>query len=374
MTNLSFGIILAVILSHFGHLTALNRLQLFNDVIYAMNPDIAPFESASTGTIVTITVNLMSITDINEKQQTMSGSYWVVLGWGDYRLRWNPNLYHNISSLQVNADRIWSPKSICVYNEIGNDKCFNAKTDPVTVYSAGFAVYMKHTESVIQCAVDVTAYPFDSQECVLVFGNFNSISEFLQFNEKYSNFDLQYLQPNEIWDIQNITFYIHDFYDPVNKITQEHFRFSIHLKRKSFYAVISSLLPVLVLSVLNLFCFVVPIESGEKMGFCMAIFLTYAVFLTIINDSMPKSSEKVPYFTVYLITQLVISGLVVILESIVLFAHFHFCPVKDLERKENGKYLSSQKKRNGAHLDVIFFLIIFLCDIVSFIFYIVNVL
>lgn len=128
----------------------------------------------------------------------------------------------------------------------------------------------------------------------------------------------------------------------------------------------------MILSVLNLFCFGVPIESGEKMGFCMAIFLTFAVFLTIINDSMPKSSDKVPYFTVYLITQLVVSGLVVVLETPVLFVHFHFSIHKE---GKNKTFCAGNKCRlSGAQLDIIFFLLILGCNIFSVLFYVINVL
>jgi hypothetical protein len=94
------------------------------------------------------------------------------------------------------------------------------------------------------------------------------------------------------------------------------------MKRKPGYIVLTVLLPVILLSVLNIFSFVLPIDSGEKLGTAMAIFLTFAVFLTVINDIMPKSDE-IPPFTVYLTIQLIISGLTVILETIVLRVHFN---------------------------------------------------
>jgi hypothetical protein len=337
-----------------------------------MNPDIAPFESDTTKISLMITLNVMGITEINEKQQTMSGSYWVGLAWTDYRLRWDPNLYNNITAVNVKADKIWSPKSICMYNEIGSDKCFNADEDPVTVYSRGYCLYMKYLQSVSQCVVDVTRYPFDSQVCVLSFGNINFDSEYLQFNEEYSYFLLQYLQPNEVWDIQNTTFRVDKYYDSANINTQNNMNFYIQLKRKSFYVVISTLLPVLILSVLNLCCFVVPIDSGEKMGFCMAIFLTFAVFLTMITDSMPKSSDKVPYFTIYLITQLVISGLIVVLEAIVLLFHFHFASGK--EEKDEKLSARNAFTLNAVHLDIVLFLFCLACDIFSVVFFVAHVL
>ncbi|XP_055996644.1 neuronal acetylcholine receptor subunit alpha-7-like [Ostrea edulis] len=362
----------ALFLTLTGHLEASNRSQLFNDVVYKLNPDVAPFESSKTRTTVMITVNLMGISDMNEKQQTMAASYWVVLSWIDYRLRWNSSLYNNITSVQVNADKIWSPKSICLFNEIGNDKCFNAREDPVTVHSTRFAVFMKYLESVSQCLIDVTSYPFDSHVCSLVFGNVNSYTEFLEFDEKNSFFLLQYHQPNEIWDIENTTFRIYEFRDPTLGGTYQQLHFYIQLKRKSFYLVISTVIPIIILSVLNMCCFLVPIQSGEKMGFCMAIFLTFSVFLTIINDSMPKSSDKISYFTIYLLTQLVISGLVVILEAIVLLYHFHFVSNRK-EKANTEKSFCKKCQITGVHLDIIFFIFILVCNIFSIVFFIVNV-
>jgi hypothetical protein len=367
------GLIVTLFVTLTGRLEASNRSQIFHDLIYKLNPDIAPFESSKTRTTLMITLNLMGITEINEKQQTMSGSYWVTLFWLDYRLRWNPALYQNITSVQLNATKIWSPKSICMFNEMGNDKCFNPKDVPVTVYSGGFAVYTKYLGSVSQCLIDVTNYPFDSHVCPLLFGNVNSDTEFIQFDEKNSNFLLQYYQKNEIWDIQNTTFGIYNFVDPVINATQEQLHFFIQLKRKSFYVFISTILPIIILSVLNLCCFVVPIESGEKMGFCMAIFLTFAVFLTMITDSMPKSSDKVPYFTIYLITQLVISGLFVVLEGIVLLFHFHFAS-SGKEKGNTENYPSKKCEIKGKHLDIIFFVFTVACNIFSVIFFIGNVL
>jgi hypothetical protein len=360
-----------LLLKCIGNLEASNRLQLFNDVIYKLNPDIAPFESAKTNNSVRIDLHVTDITNINEKRQTMAGSYWVVLEWTDHRLQWNPDLYGNITSVFLKADKIWSPTSICVYNDIGDEKCIKANQDMLTVHSSGLVSYMKYKYIVSQCVIDVTSYPFDSHMCTIIIGNLNRDTEYLHFNANNSNFLDDYLLPNEVWNIQSTTFFLKEYYEPLISNIKQQFDFQIQLKRKSFYVVISTLLPVVILSVLNLLCFWVPIESGEKMGFCMAIFLTFAVFLTMITDSMPKTSDKVPYFTVYLITQLVISGLVVSLETIVLFVHFHF----STEKGEKKNVCSERKcSPNGAQLDVIFFLLILGCNISSLLFYFINVL
>uniref|UniRef100_A0A8W8N651 Uncharacterized protein n=1 Tax=Magallana gigas TaxID=29159 RepID=A0A8W8N651_MAGGI len=337
VTNNALGlIILSLVVFHLCKVKGWSRVELFKNVINTVDPDIAPFESDTTSTPLTITLNLMGISKVDEKQHTVSGTYWMMMGWGDPRLSWDPNMYGNITSVQVRAEKIWYPTSVCIINEIGNNKCIDAKDKQLTVYNYGFVGYLTNVESVSQCKIDVTKYPFDTQVCGLAFENVNFGTEFIKFNEDYSNFLLQYLQPSEVWDITNHTFNVHDVFDSnLNKTNQIIF-FYVQLDRKPNYVIISTVLPVIILSVLNLFCFVVPIESGEKMGFAMAIFLTFAVFLTIINDSMPKSSDALPYFTIYLITQLVISGLIVMLEAFVLLVHFHFAACKE-ELDKNGK-------------------------------------
>lgn len=77
--------------------------------------------------------------------------------------------------------------------------------------------------------------------------------------------------------------------------------FNLTLKRKPLYALISIVFPVLTLTVLNLFVFVLPCESGEKSGYAVTVFLTFAVFLTIVEASMPKNSTSVATLSVYLI-------------------------------------------------------------------------
>lgn len=182
-----------------GEVKGSNRSELFKNVINKVDPDIAPFESALTSTYVTISLNIMSIAEVDEKQQTFSGAYLVTLGWGDSRLSWDPKMYGNISSVQVKAEKLWYPTSVCMYNEIGNDKCFDAKDKQLTVYSYGSVFYTTYLDSVSQCKIDVTKYPFDTQFCGLAMGNNNFGTEFLTFNEEYSSFLLQYLQPNEVW-------------------------------------------------------------------------------------------------------------------------------------------------------------------------------
>ena len=297
---------------------ASNRTKLFQDIIDKHDARVAPFDTASDTIPLSLTVFLMSIREVREKDQTISLSCWIHTGWQDKRLFWIPSSYGGMNSVVTTSKYVWTPTSVCLYNEINEDKCFTDER-PVSILPIGWATYVTSRESVTQCPIDISMYPFDKHTCTLRFGNLFDTMDFLKLNLDLSLFSTQYFVQNEEWDL--ITTNVREAFYVSHNITLRQVHFEVIIKRRPAYVLLSVFLPVVVLSFLNIFCFVLPIESGEKMGTSMAIFLTFAVFLTIVNDSMPKS-DKTPYFTVYLVTQLLISGLTVILESIVLYVHF----------------------------------------------------
>lgn len=61
--------------------------------------------------------------------------------------------------------------------------------------------------------------------------------------------------------------------------------FKIRLKRRPMFICLTVVFPLILLGVLSIFVFVLPPESGEKVGFSVTVFLSFAVFLTILKDS-----------------------------------------------------------------------------------------
>jgi len=89
--------------------------------------------------------------------------------------------------------------------------------------------------------------------------------------------------------------------------------FTITLKRKPLFFLISVIVPVCMLAVLNICVFLLPCDSGEKSGYAMTVFLAFAVFLTIVSSTLPQNSEKISLISVFLIVQTVASTLITII-------------------------------------------------------------
>lgn len=95
------------------------------------------------------------------------------------------------------------------------------------------------------------------------------------------------------------------------------------LKRRPLFLTLSLVLPVITLSIMNAFCFLLPIESGEKMGLSVALFLTFAVFGSILSDAMPKNSDNISLFIVYVTIQIFLSGFSVVMETIIVLRLYY---------------------------------------------------
>ena len=66
--------------------------------------------------------------------------------------------------------------------------------------------------------------------------------------------------------------------------------------------------PVFVLSMLNVMCFAIEPESGEKLGLCISTFLTFVVFLTVVVNSMPSASLTISFLQIYLNLQVLLNA------------------------------------------------------------------
>ena len=116
--------------------------------------------------------------------------------------------------------------------------------------------------------------------------------------------DLSGYETNPSWDIVE-TSWKADFSKVESSIT-----FTITLKRKPLYAILTIIFPLLLLALLNIAAFILPCDGGEKSGYAVTIFLAFVVFLTIVESTLPPSSETIPLFSIYILILTLMSTLI----------------------------------------------------------------
>ncbi|XP_071092773.1 acetylcholine receptor subunit alpha-like [Haliotis cracherodii] len=158
---------------------------------------------------------------------------------------------------------------------------------------------------ITKCSIDMSKFPMDTQTCSLRLIQWLSDNNevFLQGGSVMSNYNI--FQSEGEWreiekTIKTITYIFGE------GLSQNEISFTFTFQRKPLHFVITSVLPVLLLSVLNLGVFLLPPESGEKISLCISVFLSYALILTDINEVLPQSPDSLAIFNVYLLAMLLV--------------------------------------------------------------------
>ena len=289
--------------------------SLQNVIFKNYNPQIRPVEEHSLPVKVGISMFLLTINSVNEKEQYITGHVWLNIMWTDFRLAWNLTEYNGIRRIVVDDRRVWKP-DIAIRNLLGNRKGFDDTSfHNAVMNSNGDVELWPGKDMKLWCSIDTTKFPFDDQRCEIHIGKWYSLDEEVQIFPSNDNIYLDWYEINEEWELDSTS--VHSRLDnEAGNFTR--LIFTLNLKRRPLSTVVNFIIPLILLSCLNQMCFLLPIESGEKLGMCMAIFLTFAVFLTLISDHLPRSSVNIPAFNLYLVMQTAISGFTIASEVLVL--------------------------------------------------------
>ncbi|KAK3088003.1 hypothetical protein FSP39_013312, partial [Pinctada imbricata] len=243
--------------------------------------------------------------------------------WDDSRLVWSTGTYDTEYVFALSSE-IWKP-------EIFVD---NAVSDVSILTDSDLAFRVKNTGKVTwelpqifstHCDIDITYYPFDTQTCAVEVVSWGLTTDELELNSLRTTVNTEDLRENGEWLFKSSSVSKSELTETKSDGTTERFSlltFSVTLTRRSSYYGKSILLPVVLTSFLVLLVFILPVDSGEKVGFSLTVLLALAVLLTLITDSIPRTSINVSVLSTYLATTLGLSVITCGASVTVISIHF----------------------------------------------------
>lgn len=152
--------------------------------------------------------------------------------------------------------------------------------------------YPMLTES--RCKVDVEYFPFDSQTCKLIFGSWAYHGYEIDLFSKDESGDLTSLDENIEWDILGFPARKHVMKYECCPEEYPDVTFYVELRRKPSFYVSHIILPCILISSIGVLGFLLPPEAGEKVAVGITVLLSQAVFLLLVGEKLPPSSETLP--------------------------------------------------------------------------------
>jgi nicotinic acetylcholine receptor alpha-7 len=249
-----------------------------------------------------VSFNLFTVNSYNEVEGTLSVMGALTFRWTDRQLSWEPSEYDGLDSLIVPQTKVWTP-TVVILNDaykltsLGSDVSFTIRIryDGDLFWTTGRVFNVK-------CAADIMNFPFDSHSCQLRFAGWG-------YNHTIGiipNSKLVYLlhfEENLDWKLTGSAMSSHSF---------SSFHVILNFTREPLYYNVLVFTPTAVLALLNPLVFILPIECGERLSFGMTILLSYVVFLTLVSDEIPATSNPMSFLIIFIVVLFITSAAIIV--------------------------------------------------------------
>ncbi|XP_033212978.1 neuronal acetylcholine receptor subunit alpha-7-like [Belonocnema kinseyi] len=272
--------------------------RLLNDLLDAYNVLERPVGNESEPLQLSFGLTLMQIIDVDEKNQLLITNLWLKLEWNDVNMRWNISEYGGVRDLRIPPHRLWKP-DVLMYNSA--DEGFDG-TYPtnVVVKSNGTCLYVPPGIFKSTCKIDITWFPFDDQRCEMKFGSwtYDGFQLDLQLQDEAGG-DISSFITNGEWDLLGVPGKRNEIYynccpEPYIDIT-----FVVIIRRRTLYYFFNLIVPCVLIASMAVLGFTLPPDSGEKLSLGVTILLSLTVFLNMVAETMPATSDAVPLLGTY---------------------------------------------------------------------------
>ncbi|WAR20908.1 ACH2-like protein [Mya arenaria] len=224
----------------------------------------------------------------------------------------------------VDYDKAWAPNIVLV-NAVDTVKDIGD-----TSYKLRYSLAYPNTATVnweprillrASCTPDVTFYPFDRQVCDFTYTAWGYLSGEITLSVTSSEWDTTAAEANGVWKIistESQTF---------TTDGSDYVRFRLTIQREPLYFTFNIALPILLLGLLNGFVFLLPAESGERIGFCITCFLSFVVLMQTTMGFLPEIASPMSLLCIYVFLMMCFSVFINI--TCILMSRIYQKPAKE---------------------------------------------
>lgn len=268
-----------------------NETQLYEDLFKNYNKYNHPTVKGADAVKVVFDFQLIRIIDVSAKDQFIKTYAWVNQYWNNPQLRWDPNKYNGIKEIHIQPSDVWVP-DILLYNNVDEEDRFAGgkftyKTN-VAMTHDGNSTWLNPAIFKSICKVDVTYFPFDEQDCSLKFGSWSFDSSKVDLHAHGGSMMNDNYVKNGEWRLtllksqrnkQKYQCCPHEFIDVT---------IQMQLQRESLDYILKLIIPCSLISSMIFLGFVLPPESGERIGLSITVLLAMTVFQQLSSELMPS--------------------------------------------------------------------------------------
>ncbi|GMR59583.1 hypothetical protein PMAYCL1PPCAC_29778, partial [Pristionchus mayeri] len=312
--------------------------RLHDDLLRYYRKGTRPVKHPNQLVHVSMSVFLYQIIKLDAVKNTISLSGSFELYWKDDFLTWDPKLYDEAREIFLSSQDIWIPEFSLYYSHNFNDAVKLLSNNDVRVNYTGHIRYYIPFSTESLCKLDVKFFPFDIQQCTLLFGSWAHSNDSIKYSLYTQNLSLIDFYDNQEWELDTIHSnikadgFLYDYLDP--PLFWEMIIMDLVVVRQSFYYVFNLVIPSTIITLVAVIGFHTPSTSGRvrdaKFRLGIMTLMSMSVILLAIVEDMPKFSmwssrrgrgsfSGIPLIGLYYFILLAIIGLSTVTTSMFVF-------------------------------------------------------
>ncbi|XP_048577603.1 neuronal acetylcholine receptor subunit alpha-7 isoform X2 [Nematostella vectensis] len=294
-------------------------------------PQLRPVISKTHNITVKFGISLHQIFDVHEKNQVLKIGLWVRQSWYNPFLVWNASEFGGIRSINVDPKMVWTP-DLYLYNNADerDDGAMDRFRTKIVLSDTGQSKWLAPIILSSSCKIDVKYFPFDAQACDFKFGSWTYDGFKLDIIMESDHADTKKFVSNGEWDLVSFHARRNELYyvccdEPYPDVT-----YTLKIRRRSMYYYVNIIIPCVLITALSLMSFYLPPDSGERIALVITNLLALTVFMLLVAEILPSSSEVVPLISIYYTCTIIEVGIALVATCIVLKFYFHDPNLSDM--------------------------------------------
>ncbi|XP_048578437.1 neuronal acetylcholine receptor subunit alpha-10 isoform X2 [Nematostella vectensis] len=309
-----------------------DELRLVHDLFANSSQEVRPVKNKESAIKVFFGIAYTQLVELDAKNQVLVSNVWIRQRWNNHLLRWNESHYGGIKSINIDPKLVWLP-DIVLYNNAekgltsGSMDQFKTK---VILSSDGTNTWYAPSILRSRCSIDITFFPFDDQRCTLHFGSWTYDGLRVDLTNMSASVDLSSYMPSGEFEMINA---------PVDRIIVRYsccpepypnLVFTLHIRRKVLFYFNNLIVPCFLITAFALLTFVLPPNTGERVTLVITTLLAMTVFMLMIAENTPTTSDVTPLIGKFFVASMVEIGLALIATCFVLNIYESTGPSEDV--------------------------------------------
>ncbi|CAI4227023.1 unnamed protein product [Auanema sp. JU1783] len=277
--------------------------KLMRHVIKRRGPDIVkPKRNISEPVKIMFKMELYQIIELNERQQFVAVSAWVIERWFDEFLYWNPMDFDNITEIKLHHSHIWIPDTTLYNTLVMKDddqrRLLYVKITTDFERKRAYVEFLYPAIYKFYCRLYLQFFPFDSQTCHMIFGSWTSDNMDIDYDSLAKEVGTSNYLPNEGWSLMAtgaLRKEVKYVCCPNNYTLLD---FTLYLRRRPLFYLVNLVIPTFIITLIAITGFFTTSSTtgvrDEKISLCITTLLSMSILMLMVSDQMPSTSTFIP--------------------------------------------------------------------------------